>query len=592
MRTENTVFIAWIGLCAGSLLRRFRGPLSPLAPTFLNSMFTGRSLLPATGPLFLALAIAAGCESSATTSLSPSSLAKCQVGLSGGQLAIQASGGAGSVTVSANAECGWTATASAEWISSLTPVNGQGSGEIRFQVAPNPTGAPRHGEISLNGAIATVTQAGAPCQVQISPRRQTVPAIGGTGTVTVTALNGCSWTVASSAAWLTAAAGGGTGTHSLDFSVAQNDGLARSGSLTIGDQTFVVTQPAHGDEQCAYTLSPDAVSIGSGGGRTTFAIRAGAGCGWTAISGAPWLTVEGSSTGTGNGSVTIRLSANTGAARTGSVSVADQTFTVTQAGGGATECSYSLDRSAQSATAASSASSVAVVTTAGCSWTATTAATWLTITDGASGTGAGTVSFTIAANAGPARSATIQIAGAVHTVNQASGCSVSIDPESATSPASGGAGAPIDVSAASDCTWTATTAETWITVTAGAAGSGDGSVGYSVEENAGDARTGTITVGTTTFTLSQAAACSYSLDPTQQSFSKNSGTSDPVSVTTEPGCGWTSISNDSWITVKTGANGTGSGTMTFSVSKNDGTDERVGTLTIAGRTFTVTQAGR
>jgi hypothetical protein len=338
-------------------------------------------------------------------------------------------------------------------------------------------------------------------------------------------------------------------------------------------------------------VDPEAISIGSDGGRTTLAVRAGANCSWAAASDASWVTVEGSSTGTGNGSLTIRLSANTGGARTGTVTVADQVFTVTQAAKDAPQCGYTLQPSAQSATAASGIASVTVQTTSGCSWTATTTASWLSITSDASGTGAGTVGFTIAANTGPARTATILIAGEVHTVNQASGCAVSIDPTSASAPASGGAGTPIDVSAASDCGWTATTATTWITLTSGTAGSGDGSVGYTVGVNAGDARTGTISVAGNIFTVSQAAACSYSLDPTSQSFSKNSGTSDPVSVTTAEGCGWTSTSNDSWITVKTGETGTGSGTMTFSVSKNTTDGERVGTLTIAGRTFTVTQAG-
>ena len=40
-----------------------------------------------------------------------------------------------------------------------------------------------------------------------------------------------------------------------------------------------------------------------------------------------------------------------------------------------------------------------------------------------------------------------------------------------------------------------------------------------------------------------------------------------------------------------GANGTGNGTVTYSVGANTGSTSRTGTLTIAGSTFTVTQAG-
>ena len=40
---------------------------------------------------------------------------------------------------------------------------------------------------------------------------------------------------------------------------------------------------------------------------------------------------------------------------------------------------------------------------------------------------------------------------------------------------------------------------------------------------------------------------------------------------------------------ETGDSGTGSGTVTYRVTKNNGNSPRTGTLTIAGRTFTVVQ---
>ena len=61
-----------------------------------------------------------------------------------------------------------------------------------------------------------------------------------------------------------------------------------------------------------------------------------------------------------------------------------------------------------------------------------------------------------------------------------------------------------------------------------------------------------------------------------------------VNVSAGTGCAWTARSNANWITVKSGASGNGSGAVEFSVEKNSG-DARTGTLTIAGRTFTVKQ---
>jgi hypothetical protein len=321
------------------------------------------------------------------------------------------------------------------------------------------------------------------------------------------------------------------------------------------------------------------------------AVKTGPSCSWTATSNASWLTVGGSGTGSGTGSLTIIVSANTGGARTGTVTIADQTLTVTQAAPGAPPppCAYALEPVAQSVPAVAGAASVAVQTTADCAWTVTTTTPWLKITAGTSGTGNGTVAFMVAANTGSARTGTISIAGLTHTVNQASGCTVSIDPSSATFSSAGGVGTAIAVSAAASCTWTATTAADWIDVTSGASGAGNGEVVYAVEPNAGAARQGTISIASNTFTVSQAAPCSFSIDPTSATFDKDPETSDPVSVTAPAGCAWTATSNDSWITVSSGAAGTGNGIVRFEISQNQGTSTRVGTLTIAGHTFSVTQ---
>jgi hypothetical protein len=51
------------------------------------------------------------------------------------------------------------------------------------------------------------------------------------------------------------------------------------------------------------------------------------------------------------------------------------------------------------------------------------------------------------------------------------------------------------------------------------------------------------------------------------------------------------VSNVSWLSIVSGANGTGNGSVTFAVAANSTGAQRVGTLTIAGQTFTVTQLG-
>ncbi|MDQ1592640.1 MAG: hypothetical protein QOG71_3267 [Pyrinomonadaceae bacterium] len=84
--------------------------------------------------------------------------------------------------------------------------------------------------------------------------------------------------------------------------------------------------------------------------------------------------------------------------------------------------------------------------------------------------------------------------------------------------------------------------------------------------------------------------CTFSINPTSASYAAAGGTGS-VSVTAGAGCAWSAVSNSTFITITSGTSGTGSGTLNYSVSNNASTASRTGTLTIAGQTFTVTQAG-
>ncbi|MDQ3010585.1 MAG: beta galactosidase jelly roll domain-containing protein, partial [Acidobacteriota bacterium] len=101
---------------------------------------------------------------------------------------------------------------------------------------------------------------------------------------------------------------------------------------------------------------------------------------------------------------------------------------------------------------------------------------------------------------------------------------------------------------------------------------------------------GQFNISTHSISFTAPPACSYSISPTNQSFSASGGSSS-VSVTTTSACGWTASSNASWITLTSGFSGNGNGTVFYSVSSNTSTSQRTGTLTIAGQTYTVTQAG-
>src|SRR3954470_8353501 len=74
-----------------------------------------------------------------------------------------------------------------------------------------------------------------------------------------------------------------------------------------------------------------------------------------------------------------------------------------------------------------------------------------------------------------------------------SGCQIITGTTTTAFPASGGS-ASISVTTPSSCTWTATSSASFLTVSQGASGSGNGTVQFAVAPNTGAARTATLTI--------------------------------------------------------------------------------------------------
>jgi len=173
-------------------------------------------------------------------------------------------------------------------------------------------------------------------------------------------------------------------------------------------------------------------------------------------------------------------------------------------------------------------------------------------------------------------------------------CSYSISPTSSGFAAEGGP-ASVTVTTQAGCNWTAMSNNAFITITSSASGSGSGTVTYSVDANSSTtSRSGSLTIAGLTHSVSQDAGgnptCSFSINPTSASFPAEGGTGS-VTVTTQAGCSWTAVSNNAFITITSGASGSGSGTVTYSVAERILSTPRNGSLTIAGLTHSVSQDG-
>ncbi len=108
---------------------------------------------------------------------------------------------------------------------------------------------------------------------------------------------------------------------------------AVNAEIATGTGTGTITN----DDTCVYTLSPTFANVAYTGGSGSFGVTVLTGCTYTAVSNDPFITVTGGTPGNGNGTINYTVASNAasptynGAARTGTITVGGQTFTVNQA---------------------------------------------------------------------------------------------------------------------------------------------------------------------------------------------------------------------------------------------------------------------
>jgi hypothetical protein len=240
-------------------------------------------------------------------------------------------------------------------------------------------------------------------------------------------------------------------------------------------------------------------------------------------------------------------------------------------------CSITIVPSAQSFGEDGGPGAVTVTAPAACAWIVTSSAGWITIISGASGTGPGTVAYSVPAYGETnSRSGTLTIGGQTHTVSQQgrapTTCTYHVSPSGADF-GKDAADGTFAVTAPADCGWTATSSAPWLVVGTGNQGSGNGTVSYSIARNRDVSdRAATVTVADQVFTVRQAGDtpaidCQYSVTPVSATPCMPGG-SLVATVTTQASCTWTASANVSWIGIPSGASGAGSGVITITFPDN------------------------
>ena len=286
---------------------------------------------------------------------------------------------------------------------------------------------------------------------------------------------------------------------------------------------------------CAYSLSSTSQNFAPAGGSGSFSVTTTAGCAWSAVSSVPWITTN--SSGSGNGTVNFTVASNTGSARTGTITVGGQTFTVSQ--GAPSGCPTAAISPGQTINAS--------LTTSDCIFTGTSRYVDVYEFSGTAG-----------------QQVAIQMDSSVFDTYL---YLVNLNNELIDEDDDGGVSINSRIPADSGFLTLPATGTYRIYATS-----------FSFDGVSGSTGAYSLTLLTSN--------CSFALFPTSQIFI-SSASNGSFTVSTASNCAWTAHSNVSWLT--TNSSGVGNGTVNFSVAANTG-NTRTGTISVAGGTVSIFQS--
>ena len=442
--------------------------------------------------------------------------------------------------------------------------------------------------------VTVTVTAPPPCTYAVNPTATSMPSSGGPGSFAVAAGPPCSWVTTASAPSLLQITGGasGMGVGNVGYTVAPNTSPnARTLFVNVAGQQHAITQFG---TACSFALSPSRLAAPASGGLATITITpSDAACAWTASSASGLGLAPTSGTGTDRVvQVTVPVNPDA-AARVLTATIGLRTLRIDQAGAA---CTVGLSPYAASAAAAGVQGTVAITTLTGCDYETTSAPSWVSITSGGSANVSGNLVYSVAPNSTTVqRIGTLTIGGQAFQITQDGlPCSVTVNTSGLGSPygPAGGVGLIGITANGPNCSWTASSNAAWAAVNP-LGGTGSGSVGVTIQSNASSvsARNTLLTIAGQSIGLSQdGTSCNYRLQSANGS-APASGGAGSVGVVAPNVCTWASTSNDpSWLTIVSAGSG-GTANVQFFAQANTSASPRVGSLTIAGLPYTVTQAG-
>ena len=490
---------------------------------------------------------------------------------------IDFAGTPNSETITVTANCSWSASSSANWLTVSQKDN-----TITLAVTANESNSNRTATISVvHYGTTNVSQKITIRQVPASINASTESLVfnNTAGSVNVTINAEASWTASSSASWIDISpASGGSGTSTMKVSVSPNTSTSeRTGYVNLsigGSQRIQIPVRQRG---IYIETEQTELSFNAAGGSQNLSVLSNTN--WTVSSAPSWITVS-PSQGEGDGSVKVTASDNPYTTnRSGVVHLTqtglsiDVAVSVSQAGK-----TFNVNTTVLNFEDKQSTQTIDIQTDG--TWTASASESWITISP-TSNSSNSILSVTVSENTSDnERSGQIVVVMAdksatINVVQKGKYFTVSNNLLTYTSK-----GGVIDVSISTNDSWSAKVEDgsTWLTLSK-TSGAGNVDVKVTASDNASvNSRTATLIFETThnqkvRVVVTQDARY-LRVDTREVLFYSKGGTSEAITVSTD---GTYSVTTpQSWLSITQSAN-----TFTVTASENSGTDARFGKIVIA-----------
>ena len=415
--------------------------------------------------------------------------------------------------------------------------------------------------------------------ITISPEESKVYPMSGGGGVIRTFGESGEWTAAVSADWITLTATNGAAGDRITYTVGVNSSVVeRKGYVYVAGRVFTVRQSGTG----GVSISSSSAEVDWRGANGTIVVSVPDGAQWNVYSDVDWLGVSALS-GVGSGEVVWTAAPwNEHSVRSGTLTIAGETFIVTQYGRTVWLDSYSAEHDATAGEI-----KITVNTLNSATWSVTSNVDWIEVTDAGSGEGDGEVTITLAENQTfELRGGSVQIGDEIFTVTQHARLP-EVEPFDVQFAAAGGV-VVVHVNAAVDTQWSVGELSSWLSASQTEfTGTGDFVLTAGANLTLIE-RTADIVIAGQAFMVRQfASSIVVKCDNTVFDAWGDMGT---VEVVVPDGVSWQAVTTDDWIILGDGKSHVGGDTIAFFIDYCEVEEgERKGAITIGDKKIVISQ---